>query len=109
MIRISHLKLDYNCDANGKPVFVIFTVNKVNFLQPLPSPRLFRGLSAAARVEYVLVVLVDVVATADKRREDVPLVCPSVAQTSLSMAADQRVTISWLSVGTADLHACSAV
>jgi hypothetical protein len=48
------------------------------------SPRLFRGLSAAARVEYVLVALVDVVATADKRREDVPLVCPSVAQMSRS-------------------------
>jgi hypothetical protein len=34
---------------------------------------LFRGLSAAARVEYVLVVLVDVVAMADKRREGGPL------------------------------------
>ena len=36
-------------------------------------------------------------------------VCPSVAQMSLSVAADQRVTISWLSVGTAALHACSTV
>jgi hypothetical protein len=48
---------------------------------------LFRGLSAAARVEYVLVVLVDVVATADKRGEGGSLVCPSVAQMSLSVAA----------------------
>jgi hypothetical protein len=30
---------------------------------------LFRDLSAAARVQYVLVVLVDVMATADKREE----------------------------------------
>jgi hypothetical protein len=61
------------------------------------------------RVEYILVALVDVVATVNKRVEGVPLVCPSVAQMSLSMAADERVTISWLSVGTAALHACSAV
>jgi hypothetical protein len=64
---------------------------------------LFRDLSAASRVEYMLVVLVDVVATADKRGEGVPLVCPSVAQMSLSVAANQRVTISWLSIGTAAL------
>ena len=70
------------------------------------SPRLFLDLSAAARVEYMHVVLVDVVATADKREEGIPLVCPSVAQTSPSMAADQRVTISWLSVQTAALQSC---
>ena len=70
------------------------------------------GLSAEARVEYVHVVLVDVVATADKRREGIPLVSlsiPSVARMSLSVAADERVTISWLSVRTAALYACSAV
>ena len=43
--------------------------------------------SAAARVEYILVVLVDVVATADKREEGGPRVCPSVAQMSLSVTA----------------------
>ena len=49
------------------------------------SPCLFRGLSAAARVEYVLVALVDVVATAEMREEGIPLVCPSFAQMTLSM------------------------
>jgi hypothetical protein len=73
------------------------------------SPRLFRGLSSTARVEYMPVTPVGVLVTADKREEGGPLVCPSVAQMSLSVAADERVTSSWLSVGTAALHACSAV
>jgi len=58
------------------------------------SPCLFLDLSPAARVEYVLVVLVGVVATADKRGEGVPLVCPSVAQMSLSMTSTQGLTLS---------------
>jgi hypothetical protein len=62
----------------------------ISWLSPVRSngcsPPLFRGLSAAARVEYVLVALVDVVAMADKRGEGgPPLVCPSVAQMSLTV------------------------
>jgi hypothetical protein len=47
---------------------------------------LFVDLSAAARIEYVLVVLVDVMATADKRVEGGTLVCPSVAQIIMSLS-----------------------
>jgi hypothetical protein len=58
------------------------------------SPHLFRDLSSAARVEYVPVVLVDVVPTTEKRGEGVSLVYPLVAQMTLSVAVNQRVTIS---------------
>jgi hypothetical protein len=55
---------------------------------------LFFDLSSTTRVEYILVVLVDVVATADKREEGGPLVCPSVAQMTLSMTSTQLRTLS---------------
>ena len=38
-------------------------------------------------------VLVGVVATAEKRGEGVPLVCPLVAQMTLSMASTQGLTL----------------
>jgi hypothetical protein len=60
------------------------------------SPCLFHGVSAAARVEYMLVVLTDVVATAEKRGEGGSLVCPSVAQMTISMTSTQGLTLSGL-------------
>jgi translation initiation factor 2 gamma subunit (eIF-2gamma) len=52
-------------------------------------------------------VLMVVVTKVEKRREDVPLVRPSVASKTLSVATDQRVMISWMSDGSGALHARS--
>jgi hypothetical protein len=46
----------------------------------LHSTLLSRSLCASVSVEHTLVVLMGAVATAEKREEGVPLVCPVVAQ-----------------------------
>ena len=75
------------------------------------SPRLFVDVSSAARVEHMAVVLVDmvvvlaeVVATVDKRRDGVPLVCPSVALQILYTTIVVRCTGAGITVPTFDLE-----